>query len=82
MTQAPSTLLPWTRLRVWVEDPALRATRELSHRRAIVVLACWKAGEASVETTVVDVTDAQRVRGPDDVDWRGFPPAADEPSNA
>jgi hypothetical protein len=72
MARHPSNPLTWTLLRVWVEDPALHATRELPDRRAIAALARWKTGEVA-GMTVVDVRDAGKVSNPAEVDWTGFP---------
>ncbi len=76
----PSKLLPWTEVHVWLEDPVLRSVRApLSHRRAIVALARWKAGDPPANLRYADVADLRQLGSPSEVDWSGFPPSSTEP---
>jgi hypothetical protein len=77
MTTRPAKLLSWSKLRVWIEAPNQHAVRELSHRRAIVALARWKAGEVPAHVTFVDVGRMRAITDPTWIDWSGFPPAPD-----
>jgi hypothetical protein len=73
----PPNLLPWSEVRVWIEDSLVRSTHFLSHRRAIVALAHWKAGEPSAYHRYVDVAGARALSDPAEVDWSGFPPSTE-----
>jgi hypothetical protein len=68
-----SPILPWSEVRVWIEDPAARSMCQLGRRRTIVALARWRAGDAASNLRMIDAAGVL-VTDPADVDWNGFPP--------
>ena len=78
MSRPPPKLLPWSQVRVSLEGLAVRSTRELNRRRAIVALARWRAGEVPSNLRFADVTGSRVLTDPADVDWTGFPPSSAE----
>ncbi|MFT3773895.1 MAG: hypothetical protein QM820_51660 [Minicystis sp.] len=77
MKSSVSSLLHWSAVRAWHEDPETGNVVTLSGRAAVLALAQWRVGAGFDDVCFVDISGPTTLSDPAVIDWRDFPTGQD-----